>query len=174
MKIWFIHEIKLINQPLCSIVGIYVEFLKSNLKISRDKAKDLNKEEPIPGFEASNFTRSLCEQLVYKSKQTLRDSEKGQWLARRAFNSFCRSYNQTQMKWIFQLKKLHLHQLSKGFCLESSKGEGGQTKDRNYRHIRDSKPLSDKQMRSVHKKRYFTKQGLKNTSSRKFLASEFM
>ena len=160
------------NDPELEANGFF-----ENLFISfKDKEKAENGEviEPAPGFAVSNFTRSICETLVYKAKQVLRNSDTGQWLARRAFNSFCRSYNQTQMKWIFQLKKLHLHHLSKGFCLDTSKGQGSKTSDRNYRHIKDSKPLSDKQLRSVYKKRYFTKQGLKNTSSKKFLANEFM
>ena len=43
------------------------------------------------------------------------------FMARRAFNSFCRAYSRIKNKTVFNLKNLHLHNLAKSFGLKSAK-----------------------------------------------------
>lgn len=45
------------------------------------------------------------------------------FMARRAFNSFCRAYSRIKNKTVFNLKQLHLHNLAKGMGLKSAKSQ---------------------------------------------------
>ena len=55
-------------------------------------------------------------------------------MARRAFNSFCQAYSRNNNKTVFELKKLHLHNLSKSFGLKSSKS-GSDTEKPAYKNL---------------------------------------
>lgn len=137
--------------------------------------KDKKESEMLPeGFRVSNFTRSLSERLLFLSKNEVKKNEGNQALARRAFNSFCRAYSQTKLKEVFRLKLLNLHSLSKGFCLESAKSERKKIREKEYTQIKDAKQLAPQQLKTLEKKNFFTRQGIKNTKRRQFINSEFM
>lgn len=51
------------------------------------------------------------------------------FMARRAFNSFCRAYSRIKNKSVFNLKQLHLHNLAKGMGLKSAKSQDETHKD---------------------------------------------
>lgn len=56
------------------------------------------------------------------------------FMARRAFNSFCRAYSRIKNKTVFNLKNLHLHNLSKSFGLKSAKS-GEETLNSEYKEL---------------------------------------
>ena len=137
--------------------------------------RDKSESESLPtGFVTSNFTRSLVERVLFLCKNEVRKDEAGRVMARRAFNSFCRAYSQTKLKEIFRLKRLNLHVLAKGFCLDSAKSEKRLTTEKKYTQIQNAKTLAPQQLKTLEKKNFFTRQGIKNTRRRDFLNSEFM
>lgn len=60
------------------------------------------------------------------------------FMARRAFNSFCRAYSRIKNKTVFNLKNLHLHNLSKSFGLKSAKS-GEETHKDGYTELDGSR-----------------------------------
>lgn len=72
---------------------------------------------------------------------TINNSGDLKYLARRAFNSFCRAYQMLKEKNIFSLKKLNLHLVSKGFGLLGAKSKDT-LGDKKYTEIKDAKKLS--------------------------------
>lgn len=46
------------------------------------------------------------------------------YLARRAFNSYCRAYSHIKDKEYFNLKNLNLHKISKSYGLTGAKSKG--------------------------------------------------
>ena len=60
------------------------------------------------------------------------------YLARRAFNSFCRAYSMLKDRDCFNLKKLNLHHISKSYGLTSSKSKGN-LETTEYTKMKDAK-----------------------------------
>ncbi len=73
------------------------------------------------------------------------------YLARRAFNSFCRAYSLLKDTDCFSLKKLNLHKLAKSYGLESAKSKGNLDDDA-YRNMKDSKKISESEAKFLEMK----------------------
>lgn len=73
------------------------------------------------------------------------------YLARRAFNSFCRAYSLLKDTDCFNLKRLNLHKLAKSYGLASSLSKGG-LEDDAYRNMKDSKKISESEARFLEQK----------------------
>ena len=62
-------------------------------------------------------------------------TKESRYLARRAYNSFCRAYARIRDRTIFQLKSLNLFHLAKAYGLEKAFSKGNETKDDGYGEI---------------------------------------
>lgn len=65
------------------------------------------------------------------------------FMARRAFNSFCRAYTRIKNKTVFNLKNLHLHNLAKSFGLKSAKSNEETEKD-DYKDLEFTTPHEER------------------------------
>lgn len=72
---------------------------------------------------------------------TLNESGDLKYLARRAFNSFCRAYQMLKDKNTFNLKALNLHLISRGFGLLGAKSKDT-LDNKKYTEIKDAKKIS--------------------------------
>lgn len=77
-----------------------------------------------------------------KLSSLVNSSKDLKYMARRAFNSFCRAYSLLKDTDCFNLKKLNLHKLAKSYGLDSAKSKGDLDDDA-YKNMKDSKKISE-------------------------------
>ena len=147
----------------------YAEKLKTNCKA--EELKRYNIEDIFKGLldEKSN---GHFDSLNHMIKQFVA-SEDNQYLARRAFNSFCRAYTMLNDKDCFQLKNMNLHSISKSFGLDSSaykrKGVAEKTIE-----LKDSKNFMASKMSECDKRASQMKSAIKRMQNMNYEVSEFM
>lgn len=101
--------------------------------IKRYPIKEYNPLKAFESFESSIPSYypigESIEYLNHAVKKRVSTDNDLYFLARRAFNSFCRAYSRIKNKTVFNLKNLHLHNLSKSFGLKSAKSNNETEKD---------------------------------------------
>lgn len=93
------------------------------------------------------------------------------YLARRAFNSFCRAYSMLKDSECFNLKNLNIHQISKSYGLSSSRS--GEAVDKKYKTIKDTKKISYSEQAHLNLKKKKTEMGYKIVARKGFGNDEF-
>ena len=100
------------------------------------KRYPIHEFNPLKSFEAFEpcipqhypITDSI-EYLNHAIKKRVSADNELFFMARRAYNSFCRAYSRIKNKTVFNLKNLHLHNLAKSFGLKGAKSTGETEKD---------------------------------------------
>lgn len=110
------------------------------------KRYTIKEYNPLKAFEEfeSNIPKHYpvgdsIEYLNHAIKKRVSTDNDLYFMARRAFNSFCRAYSRNNNKTVFNLKNLHLHNLSKSFGLKSAKS-GDDTNRNDYTELDGSHP----------------------------------
>ncbi len=122
-----------------------------------------NQEKKVKNF--SQFFDISIRKMVNGDKDML-------YLARRAFNSFCRAYSLLKDIECFKLKKLNLHKISKAYGLESSRSNRI-TREDGYKKGKDAKNISFSERRFLDMKKLKTREGLKIVQNKNFTNDEF-
>lgn len=95
------------------------------------------------------------------------------FMARRAFNSFCRAYSRIKNKTVFNLKNLHLHNLAKSFGLKSAKS-GDETFHEEYKDLEGPDYSGGAQRAETARERQPGKLKLRAKQASIILKSEFL
>jgi ATP-dependent RNA helicase DDX31/DBP7 len=114
------------------------------------KRYPVNEYDPLKTFEEfePNIPKSYpigdsIDYLNHAIKKRVSTDNELYFMARRAFNSFCRAYSRILNKTVFHLKNLHLHNLAKSFGLKSAKSNE-ETEREDYIDLKVVKPHIEK------------------------------
>lgn len=107
-----------------------------------------------------------------KLSSLVNSSQDMRYMARRAFNSYCRAYSLLKDTDCFNLKKLNLHKLAKSYGLGSARSKG-QLEEEGYTNMKDSKKISDSEAKFLELKSQRTLQGIKLQKQSQFINDEF-
>lgn len=99
-------------------------------------------------------------------------SQDMRYLARRAFNSFCRAYSHLKDKDSFNIKMLNLHKISKSYGLSSAKSKGYLDKE-GYTDMKDAKKISSSEINHIEMKKKKVEMGKKIVNDKNYLNDEF-
>lgn len=94
------------------------------------------------------------------------------YMARWAFNSFCRAYQMLKDKSVFNLKKLNLHVISWSYGLQSSWSKDT-LQDKKYTDMKDAKSISEKEQKYLDIKQQWMKDALNMQKQSDFYNEEF-
>lgn len=94
------------------------------------------------------------------------------YMARRAFNSYCRAYSLLKDKECFNLKNMNLHKISKSYGLISAKSKGDLEK-KEYTEMKESKKISKSEETFLEQKKKKMEIGRKVVQSKNYMIDEF-
>lgn len=147
----------------------YAEKLKQNC--NAEELKRYNIEDIFKGLlnEKGNGHFDTLNNMI---KQFVANDDNS-YLARRAFNSFCRAYAMLKDKDCFQLKNMNLHSISKSFGLDSSasrkRGVASKTSD-----MKDSKNFLENRVKDSDRRVNQMKSAIKKMQQKNYEVNEFM
>lgn len=118
--------------------NLFVKVLSKRYPIKEyDPLKTFEEFEPnIPKYYPIGDSIDYLNHAIKKRVST--DNEL-YFMARRAFNSFCRAYSRIKNNTVFNLKNLHLHNLAKSFGLKSAKSNE-ETEREDYKDLEVLQP----------------------------------
>ena len=148
----------------------YAKKLEENCKAKNLPIREIEKLYEKSFFKekkVKNFSQFFDIELKYFC--TIDNDMK--YLARRAFNSFCRAYSMLKDSECFNLKNLNIHQISKSYGLSSSRSEDAV--DKKYKTLKDTKNISYSEQAHLNLKRKKTEQGYKVVGKKGFGNDEF-
>ena len=125
----------------------YAQKLKENCKITEIDKIELDRLFMDLTGEANNSHYHKINRVINMFNM----NEDNNYLARRAFNSFCRAYSMLKDKDCFNLKNMNLHAISKSFGLSDSNSRRRKVIS-NYNEIKDSKNFLKPKLNDQEKK----------------------